>query len=76
VPTADGVDLLPSSHPQGRGLGCPAAGSGTKTGTSHMTGRTDRPDRTCMPSRFRSGTAPGKGKKSPKGRESNGEKGI
>lgn len=73
VLTADGADLPSSLHcsaPQGRvrGLGCHAADSGTKTGTSHKTGLTGRPDRTCTLSRNLSGTAPRIGRRSPRRR--------
>ena len=80
VPTADGADLH-FPHPslsQGRvrGLGRPAAGTGTKTDTSHKTGRTDKPDRTCTLSRNLSGTAPRTGRRFPTGRASYWEKHI
>lgn len=73
VPAADGAGLLPCLPPSlpqdtAPGLGCPAAGIVTKTGTSHKTGLIDRPSRTCSLSRNQNGKAPRIGRRSPRWR--------
>lgn len=59
--------LFPPCLPRDMGLRCSAEGSGIQTCTSHKTGLTGRPSRTCTLSRNLSGTAPGTGRISPGG---------